>query len=415
MIKYVLAKCILLCISLVNYFDFTICKFSFHEYSCSWPVYNISDFSRRIRQDKNCTTNLSKKPTPVEYLTHFNCGHISKDESAKTLRQFTLIVEENQKIPITYEGHIFEGWTFNGTIPGPTIRVTEGDLVRIRVINSNENTNAHSLYSQPTHNVKNNAFMMTGQPGGTISPGRSFTYEFVAGPYGVYPYYCHVEPMADHINRGLYGMMIIDPKEPRPRMTEMAMLLNGYDLDLDLEGPITLPPVDSIDGVETNMPLNSSNNNNTSAGTNMSNMNDVSVPSIPESGNSKSASTEKRVNEIYTVNGKAFDYMMNPIVLHTGEPYRVYIVNMLEFDSVNSIHVHGAMFDYYSAGTNKTADYLTDIVTLTNGDRGIMEFTYDYPGTYMFHAHQTLFTDLGWMGLFDVRGSPVNTPPSDAT
>ena len=62
------------------------------------------------------------------------------------------------------------------------------------------------------------------------------------------------------------------------------------------------------------MPMNSSNNNNTSAGTNMSNMNDVSVPSIPESGNSKSASREKRVNEIYTVNGKAFDYMMNPIV-----------------------------------------------------------------------------------------------------
>jgi len=364
---------------------------------------------------KNCTTNLSKKPTPVEYLTHFNCGHISKDESGKTVRQFTLIVEENQKIPITYEGHIFEGWTFNDTIPGPTIRVTEGDLVRIRVINSNENTYAHSLYSQPTHYVKNNAFTMTGQPGGTISPGRSFTYEFVAGPYGVYPYYCHVEPMADHINRGLYGMMIIDPKEPRPRMTEMAMLLNGYGLDLDLEGPITLPPVDSIDGVETNMPMNSSSNNNTNASTNMSNMNDVSVPSIPESGNSKSASREKRVNEIYTVNGKAFDYMMNPIVLHTGEPYRVYIVNMLEFDSVNSIHVHGAMFDYYSAGTNKTADYLTDIVTLANGDRGIMEFTYDYPGTYMFHAHQTLFTDLGWMGLFDVRGPPVITPPSDAT
>lgn len=364
---------------------------------------------------KNCTTNLSKKPTPVEYLTHFNCGHISKDESGKTVRQFTLIVEENQKIPITYEGHIFEGWTFNGTIPGPTIRVTEGDLVRIRVINSNENTHAHSLYSQPTHYVKNNAFTMTGQPGGTISPGRSFTYEFVAGPYGVYPYYCHVEPMADHINRGLYGMMIIDPKEPRPQMTEMAMLLNGYDLDLDLEGPITLPPVDSIDGVETNLPLNSSSNNNTNAGTNMSNMNDVTVPSIPESGNSESASREKRVNEIYTVNGKAFDYMMNPIVVHTGELYRVYIVNMLEFDSVNSIHVHGAMFDYYSAGTNKTADYLTDIVTLTKGDRGIMEFTYDYPGTYMFHAHQTLFTDLGWMGLFDVRGTPVNAPPSDAT
>lgn len=372
--------------------------------------------TERYDKIKNCTTDLSKKPTSVEYLTFFNCGQVSKDESGKTVRQFTLIVEENQKIPITYEGHIFDGWTFNGTIPGPTIRVTEGDLVRIRVINSNENTHAHSLYTQPINFGKDNAFTMSGQPGGTISPGRSYTYEFIAGPYGVYPYYCHVEPMADHINRGLYGMMIIDPKDPRPQMTEMAMLLNGYDLDLDLEGPITLPLVDPIEGVESNLPTNSSSNNNTNTETNMSNMTHVSIPSNEEeSANDERTVREERVNEIYTVNGKAFDYMMNPIVLYTGKPYRVYVINMLEFDAVNSVHVHGAMFDYYSAGTNKTADYLTDIVTLSQGDRGIMEFTYAYPGTYMFHAHQTLFTDLGWMGLFDVRGNPVNIPRTDPT
>ena len=363
---------------------------------------------------KNCTTDLSKKPTSVEYLTHFNCGHVSNDESGKTVRQFTLIVEENQKIPISYEGHIFDGWTFNGTIPGPTIRVTEGDLVRIRVINSNDNTHVHSVYTQPISFGKDNAFTMSGQPGGTISPGRSFTYEFIAEPYGVYPYYCHVEPMADHINRGLYGMMIIDPKEPRPQMEEMAMLLNGYDLDLDLEGPIKLPPVAPIEGAQTNLPINSRNNNNTNTETNMSTMTHVSVPSNEdESASDESNSREERVNEIYTVNGKAFDYMMNPIVLHTGKPYRVYVLNMLEFDSVNSIHVHGAMFDYFSTGTNKTSDYFTDIVTLAKGDRGIMEFTYAYPGTYMFHAHQTLFTDLGWMGLFDVRGNPVNVTRVD--
>jgi hypothetical protein len=53
---------------------------------------------------------------------------------------------------------------------------------------------------------------------------------------------------------------------------------------------------------------------------------------------------EPRGNEIYTVNGKALEYMMNPIVLQTGKPYRIYVVNMLEFDLVNSIHIHGAMF-----------------------------------------------------------------------
>ena len=398
---------------------------------------------------KNCTTDLSKKPTPVEYLTHFNCGHVSKDESGRTVRQFTLIVEENQKIPISYEGHILDAWTFNGTIPGPTIRVTEGDLVRIRVINSNENSNPHSLHTHSIHYAKNDGVSMGGYPGGAISPGRSYTYEFIAQPYGVYPYHCHVDPIADHINRGLYGMMIIDPKEPRPQMSEMAMLLNGYDLDLDLEGPTKIPPAalfqaieqddnegsNMTDGALSNETSTDANmtdgalSNETSTDANMTDgalSNETSMDANmqhadEEDNGGEDEVTEEddggvdRTNEIYTVNGKAFDFMMNPIVLQTGKPYRIYVVNMLEFDLVNSFHLHGAMFDYYTAGTDETADYSTDIVTLSQGDRGIMEFTYAYPGTYMFHAHQTEFTDLGWMGLFDVRGEPVDPPLHDDT
>ena len=375
---------------------------------------------------KNCTTDLSKKPTPIEYLTHFNCGHVSKDESGRTVRQFTLIVEENQKIPVSYEGHILDAWTFNGTIPGPTIRVTEGDLVRIRVINSNENSNPHSLHTHSIHYAKNDGVSMGGYPGGAISPGRSYTYEFIAQPYGVYPYHCHVDPIADHINRGLYGMMIIDPKEPRPQMTEMAMLLNGYDLDLDLEGPTKLPPaalfqtIEQDDNEGSNM-TDSPLSNETSMDANMTHVSSNMQHADEEDNGGEDEVTEEddggvdRINEIYTVNGKAFDYMMNPIVLQTGKPYRIYVVNMLEFDLVNSFHLHGAMFDYYTAGTDETADYSTDIVTLSQGDRGIMEFTYAYPGTYMFHAHQTEFTDLGWMGLFDVRGEPVDPPLHDDT
>ena len=369
---------------------------------------------------KNCTTDLSKIPTPVEYLTYFNCGHVSKDESGRTIRQFTLIVEENQKIPVTYEGHMLDAWTFNGTIPGPTIRVTEGDLVRIRVINSNENSNPHSLHTHSIHYAKNDGVSMGGYPGGAISPGRSFTYEFEAQPYGVYPYHCHVDPIADHINRGLYGMMIIDPLEPRPQMTEMAMLLNGYDLDLDLEGPTKIPPAALFQTIEDSNMTEDMTENETSTEANTTLVSsDTESADTGDSGEDESSEVddggEDRVNEIYTVNGKAFDYMMNPIVLNTGKPYRIFLVNMLEFDLVNSFHLHGAMFNYYTAGTDETADYNTDIVTLSQGDRGIMEFTYAYPGTYMFHAHQTEFTDLGWMGLFDVRGDPVEPPLHDAT
>ena len=368
---------------------------------------------------KNCATDLSKKPTPIEYLTYFNCGHASKDESGRTIRQFTLIVEENQKIPVTYEGHILDAWTFNGTVPGPTIRVTEGDLVRIRVINSNENSNPHSLHTHSIHYAKNDGVSMGGYPGGAISPGRSYTYEFIAQPYGVYPYHCHVDPIADHINRGLYGMMIIDPLEPRPQMTEMAMLLNGYDLDLDLEGPTKIPPAALFQTVEDSNMTEGMTDNETITDANMTlvSSDTGSTDEQDDSGDDESSDEDSgdRVNDIYTVNGKAFDYMMNPIVLQTGKPYRIYLVNMLEFDLVNSFHLHGAMFNYYTAGTDETPDYNTDIVTLSQGDRGIMEFTYAYPGTYMFHAHQTEFTDLGWMGLFDVRGNPVDPQPHDTT
>jgi len=348
---------------------------------------------------KNCTTQPSKKPSSIEYLTYFNCGHVSKDANGRTIRQFTLIVQEHQKIPISYEGHVFDGWTYNGTIPGPTIRVTEGDLVRIRVINSNDNSHPHSLHLQSIHYAKDDGVSMGGYPGGAVSPGRSFTYEFVAQPYGVYPYHCHVNPVADHINRGLYGAMIIDPKEPRPQMTEMAMILNGYDINYEQEGHTA-----------SEFPINQQND----TGSNMSHM---SLPSLPSSNekNVESRQDMERDTEIYSVNGKAFDYVKHPIMLQTGKLYRIYIVNMLEFDLVNSFHIHGTMFDYYTAGTDETSDYNTDIVTMSQGNRGIMEFTYAYPGTYMFHAHQTLFTDLGWMGLFDVRGDPVNTPRNDAT
>jgi FtsP/CotA-like multicopper oxidase with cupredoxin domain len=363
------------------------------------PLYSeIVTIPRQISPEqydivKNCTTQPSKKPSSIEYLTYFNCGHVSKDANGRTIRQFTLIVQEHQKIPISYEGHVFDGWTYNGTIPGPTIRVTEGDLVRIRVINSNDNSHPHSLHLQSIHYAKYDGVSMGGYPGGAISPGRSFTYEFVAQPYGVYPYHCHVDPVADHINRGLYGAMIIDPKEPRPQMTEMAMTLNGYDINYEQEGHTA-----------SEFPINQQNGTG-------SNMTHMSLPSLP-SGNEKNVESRQdmeRDTEIYSVNGKAFDYVKHPITLQTGKLYRIYIVNMLEFDLVNSFHIHGTMFDYYTAGTDETSDYNTDIVTMSQGNRGIMEFRYDYPGIYMFHAHQTEFMALGWMGLFDVRGDPVET------
>ena len=323
---------------------------------------------------KNCSPDTDKKPSSIEYLTFFNCGHIKSnsnppttgdDRTNQTVREFTLIIEENQSIPIASNGlTFFDAWTFNGTIPGPTMRVTEGDLVKINVINSKENNHTHSLHLHSTH--PSNMDGIDG-PGGYIKPGQNFTFVFTAQPYGVYPYHCHVSPIDQHINKGLYGAFIIDPKIPRQNMTEMVMMMNGYDLDYEKEGigPSRIPTPQEVK--EDYMPQ-----------------------------------AFEHTNEVYTVNGKAFGYVENPIPIKMNTNYRVYLINMLEFDQVNSFHLHGNMYKYYPSGTSKEPLFENDIVTLGQGDRGILEFNYHYPGKYMFHSHINEFSDLGWMGLFNV-------------
>jgi manganese oxidase len=353
---------------------------------------------------KNCTTDTDKQPNSIEYLTHFNCGRVSQtttaDGNKTTLREFTIIVRENQQIPISDQGHFLDAWTFNGTVPGPTIRMTEGDLVRITVINDKNNKHAHTMHMHSIHKSE-----MDGVQSNAIMPGDSFTYEFIAQPFGVFPYHCHVDPIADHINRGLYGALIIDPKTPRPQMPEMVMMMNGYDLDYDQEGMTTIRPPEEPGTIGLN-------DESEQDGTSNNNDDGSSSSSDDNSDNNDAPVEEKeRDNEIYTVNGKAFDYVNNPIQLKVGQKYRIYVVNMLEFDLINSLHVHGAMFEYYPAGTSMSPQdsFVHDVVELGQGDRGIMELEYKYPGQYMFHAHVTEFTDLGWMGFFNVAAKGGNS------
>jgi manganese oxidase len=323
---------------------------------------------------KNCTTDRSKKPTSIEYLTFFNCGRVSESQNGQTVREFTLIARENQSIEVMDGGYVFKAWTFNGTIPGPTMRVTEGDLVKITLVNDKNNTRSHSLHMHSIHPGE-----IDGVEGkGIVAPGESFTYEFVAQPFGVYPYHCHVSPVADHISRGLYGMLIIDPKEPRPQMPEMVMMMNGYDFNYDMEGP-------------------------------------AFIPTAEEAVNNEMPDVEERDNELYSVNGKAFDYVNHPVELVAGQEYRIYLVNMLEFDLVNSIHVHGTMFEYYPSGTSKDPQEVNDIVTLGQGDRGILELSYPYPGRYMFHTHINEFADKGWMSFFNVSGNSSSSSSTAIT
>jgi FtsP/CotA-like multicopper oxidase with cupredoxin domain len=274
---------------------------------------------------------------PTDILTDFDYGQVSELENGQTLREYNFLALD--KLIELVPGIEYPAWTFNGRIPGPTIRCTEGDRIRINF--SNGSTHPHTIHFHGVH-----AAAMDGVPGagpGLIQPGQSFTYEFDAEPFGLHLYHCHAFPLARHIAKGLYGAFIIDPKESRPPVDhELIMVMNGFDVDFD------------------------------------------------------------DANDFYAVNTIPFHYQNFPIPIKTGEKVRVYLVNILEFDLINSFHLHANFFHYFPTGTSLTPVEYTDTIIQAQAQRGILEFSYKFPGTYMFHAHVTEFAELGWAGHFDV-------------
>ena len=139
---------------------------------------------------------------------------------AGTVRDVEITVEE-RLIEVGSGAHV-QAWTYNGTVPGPIIRATEGDTVRVLL--RNNTGNPHNLHFHGAHLPEHDGW----EP---VPPGGVTVYEIGAGPAGVHPYHCHTAPLAEHIGRGLYGMFIVDPPGGRPEATEVALILSGFSND----------------------------------------------------------------------------------------------------------------------------------------------------------------------------------------
>jgi FtsP/CotA-like multicopper oxidase with cupredoxin domain len=296
---------------------------------------------------------------PVDILSDFNYGERVFEENGRTVREYSMVAgdKEIELVP----GVFFPAWTYNGRIPGPTLRCTEGD--RLRVHFTNAGSHPHTIHFHGIHRAAMDGIplshMMNTLPRdltgpGMIQPGESFTYEFDAEPFGCHLYHCHAIPLKRHIHKGLYGMFIIDPPGGRPEAKEMVMVMNAFDTNFD------------------------------------------------------------NANEVYAVNTVGFSYVNDPIPLQVGELVRIYLMNIVEFDLINSFHLHANFFDYYDHGTTLEPTLRTvDTITQVQGQRGILEFRYPYPGMYMFHAHVSEFTELGWMGMFNVTENGETTSDGD--
>jgi FtsP/CotA-like multicopper oxidase with cupredoxin domain len=271
---------------------------------------------------------------PLAVLTDFDGGEVSRDRSGRTVREYEFVAlpREIEVAP----GVFFPAWTYNERVPGPTIRATEGD--RIRITFSNGSEHPHTIHFHGIHPAA-----MDGVPGaGEVYPGETFVYDFAAEPFGTHLYHCHSLPLKSHIHRGLYGGFIVDPPGGRPEANEMVMVLNGFDTNFDGE------------------------------------------------------------NEVYAVNTVAFAYAERPIQIQAGQLQRAHVINVTEFDPINSIHLHANFFNLFRSGTSLQPSEFVDVISFMQAERHMLEFTYRDPGRFMFHAHQAEFIELGWMSFFEV-------------
>ncbi len=284
---------------------------------------------------------------PAAFLRTWNFSNLAPTERSmfyrETPRADGSLLREYEIFSVDREieiapGIFFPAWTYNGQVPGPTMRATEGDRIRVKFVN--QGSHPHTIHFHGWHPPA----MDGSRPNQEVLPGESFVYEFDAEPFGVHLYHCHAAPLKRHIHKGLYGVFIVDPRDTeRPPADELVMVMNSFDTNFDTE------------------------------------------------------------NEVYAVNTVANFYLHEPIDVRVGRLIRVFLVNITEFDQLNSFHLHGMFFDVYRTGTRMISTEHTDTIMLCQGERAILETTFRYPGDYMFHAHQSEFAELGWMGLFKAQ------------
>ncbi|MDP4084463.1 MAG: multicopper oxidase domain-containing protein [Bacillota bacterium] len=247
--------------------------------------------------------------------------HISQDG----VKEFTLVAEPHMWEPV--KGVIANAWTFNGQVAGPTIRVTEGDHVRIKLVNKLPEPTTINWHGMQ---VPNN---MAGIPDVTqlaVEPGKSFTYEFTVGHPGTYMYHSMYDDMKQ-VGSGLYGAFIIDPRNPSSEVKydhDYTMVLSGFHVN----------------------------------------------------------STMEDEENYYTIDGRSYPYTQ-PIVVKIGETVRIRLIN-IDPTEYHTMHLHGMNFQVIAKDGQPSKDTQEmNTLSIGPGEMYDIAFKADALGTWLFQCH----------------------------
>lgn len=263
------------------------------------------------------------------------------------------------------EGAVWHAWTFNGTVPGPTLTVNVGDIVRVTVKNSLDVMHSFHTHLSPygleSDGSQLNLITGTGYMA-MIHPGASYTYEFQATIPGLFYYHCHSadggHTISQHMAQGLYGAIIVKGPEEVPVRDEVVFMAErGFNAD---------------DGSPYYI------------------MNGHGLPG-----------GEHRLEEIFAEKGidgvtEQFGKTIPVIKAKLNEPVRLSVINI--GDQIHSFHLH-ALTAYYVDHDQGDA-VPAQVLGLLPGEADRVLITPTQPGAWLFHCHVVSHADAGMIGVF---------------
>ena len=254
------------------------------------------------------------------------------------------------------DGTTFTYWTFGRKVPGPMLRVKEGDTVEVALTN---NANSKAVHSIDLHAV-------TGGLGGgestQVAPGQTKTITFKALNPGLYVYHCATPSVAHHISAGMYGLILVEPRAGLPKVDKEFYVMQG--------------------DLYTNHPFGTKGHHE--------------------------YSPERAADELptyYTFNGSVGALTKeHRMAAKVGETVRVYF-GVGGPNKVSSFHVIGEILDrVYSEGATNTVKQNVQTTLVPAGGATIVEFQVQYPGKYLLVDHSLSRAGKGLVGALEVNG-----------
>ncbi|TXL20870.1 nitrite reductase, copper-containing [Methylococcaceae bacterium HT5] len=282
-------------------------------------------------------------------------------------KKVVIILEATEVISNIAQGISYHYWTFNNTVPGPFLRVRQGDTVELNLYNDESSSHSHSI----------DLHAVTGPGGGAavtnVEPGETKELVFKATTPGLFVYHCAAGNAATHIANGMYGLILVEPTQGLSKVDHEFYVMQG---ELYTHGRMGKKGFQAFDARK---------------------MIDERPEYIIFNGRTGALVGDGQLNA------------------KVGDKIRLFIGNA-GVAKISSFHVIGEIFDrVYSEASlsNPLKNVQTTLVPA--GGATMVEFQVDYPGNYVLVDHALTRVDRGAWGILNVTGKKNAALYSDDT